>query len=87
MLQEPLLDLENSRVSKSSKQLTCTPIVDQDGNNIEGNKPEDMAWEGEPTVDSEETKKAKALIWRNIGIVIGIILGILGNMVNRYGIY
>ena len=63
--------------SKSSKQLTCTPIVDQDGNNIEGNKPEDMAWEGEPPVDSEETKKVKALMWRNIGIVIGIILGIL----------
>ena len=63
--------------SKSSKQLTCTPIVDQDGNNIEGEKPEDMRWEGEPPVDSEETKKAKALMWRNIGIVIGIILGIL----------
>ena len=52
-------------------------IVDQDGNNIEGTSREDMAWEGEPPVDSKETKQAKALMWRNIGIVIGIILGLI----------
>ena len=63
--------------SKTSKQLTCTPIVDQDGNNIEGNNKKDLPWEGEPSTNSKETEKAKAMMWRNIGIVIGIILGLI----------
>lgn len=63
--------------SKTSKQLTCTPIIDQDGNNIEGTSKKDLPWEGSAVTNSEETEKAKARMWTNIGMVIGIILGLI----------
>lgn len=64
--------------SSENKTLTCVPITDQDGINIEDGGVKDLPWEAAaaPEVSSESAIAAKNQIWQNIAIILAIVVGV-----------
>ena len=60
--------------SKNSKNLTCTPIVDQNGNKI-GSDKKDLPWASGPDY-TKDKDKAWATMWMYVGIIAGVIAGL-----------
>lgn len=61
--------------NKAGKQLTCTPITDQDGNNLEGKS---MSWVSDmPEKNSNNTDFFKSEAGKYLIIIIAIVVGVL----------
>lgn len=61
--------------SSKNKTLTCTPVTDQDGNNIES--PDQTTWFSNNSSDDETTSKLERKVKEYWNIILGVILGIV----------
>ena len=61
---------------KAGKGMTCTPIVDQDGNSLE-NKEAQLSWTGAPPDDSSARDAYNKARYKYLWIILAVIGGIL----------
>ena len=71
---------------KAGKGMTCTPIVDQDGNSLE-KKEAQLSWTGAPPDDSEARDAFNKARYKYLWIILAVIGGILLVTALGYGFY